>query len=294
MCAVQSTKLVKPGINLVKHVALFEERHIVPEWVKDHIFDKRPGGWDTLDIWEFQKVALEKFLRWQYDGVKTVYIYLSGLTTAVVSTINAAHKLGIYVKLFHYSYIINKWLPQTVECLTPPPGISHALTAAEIKDWERDRKAKSEMTDSEYGDFRFYVKAYLDLRDKYKDTVCCDWGFVRSGLQKSIKFPRMDYIELMRPFLCPLNTQEMIDIRDKGMSYNEELRHYILQQRAPGSTYPSTQRQTKTQGGEQYGGNQQYHNYQQGNYNAFKGGNYTGEGYCSRPAHKKYKNKRKH
>lgn len=276
--AAKSQNIVNTRINLVKHVALFEDRHTVPIWVKDHIFEKREEGWDTLDIWEFQRVALNKILRWKYEGIGTIYIYLSGLTTAVISALNAAYKAGVYVKLFHYSYMVDRWLPQNLDFLTAPSGVASTLTAAEIKQWELDRQLKAQLTDKEYGDYRFYIKSYLDLRDKYRDSTI-DWSTIRKQLAASTKYPRMDYIDLMRPFLAPMDYQEMQDM--KGESYNDTLRRFIIRTRRNTDPTPrnSTSRECTTVQRETQRNKQ---------------GNKQTTGYCARPTLKKYKKQRKH
>ena len=277
--AAVSRSIVNPTIQLVKHVALFEDRHVVPSWVHDFIFEKRAEGWDTLDIWEFQRVALQRLLRWKYEGIGTIYVYLSGLTTAVISAVNAAYKAGIYVKLFHYSYMIDKWLPQNLDFLDAPPGVVNTLTAAELKQWNLDRELKAQLTDKEYGDFRYYVKIFLDLRDKYRDTTV-DWGMLRKQLSNTIKYPRMDFIDLMRPFLAPINYEELQDI--KGESYNDTLRNYIIQTRRrtdPTPTSINTRKERQTTNS---------------TIPAKKGNSELQQGYCTRPTLKKYKKQRKH
>lgn len=243
---------------LTAHVALFQNRHHVPRFVKDYIYEEKKGGWDMMDIWEFQRVALHKFSQLKAKGVTYVSIYLSGLTSAVIAALNAAHAAGIKCKLFHYSFLTDRWLPQQLDFLSD--DCNGALTVAERDMWEEDRIEKEKMSVNEYKEFCTYVKAYRDALDKYKDTVT-EWHIVRANILYALPSRhRREYVELMRVYLCPQTLEETQ--MAKEVSYNVRLRNYMSAQR-------EQERQRKESDARSRGG------------------------YCSKPPVKKYKKQRR-
>ena len=86
---------------------LIKGRHDIPD-VDEYIFD---GDVSPVDVQGTFEDAYD-FLK-EYKG-KKVDIYVTGLTMALVSAMNAARSLDIDLTLYHYDRENNKYFPQEV------------------------------------------------------------------------------------------------------------------------------------------------------------------------------------
>lgn len=82
----------------IKNVGLFD-RHTFPESVKDFIFDHNVN---PVDVATVTSLATSKIRALAEDGVVGINLYTTGLTIALIATLNAAARIGMEVKLWHY------------------------------------------------------------------------------------------------------------------------------------------------------------------------------------------------
>lgn len=157
------------------HVALFEQRHVVPAYVKQAIFDLKPldpttgkFGWDPLDHEAFYNAACEKFFRWKAEGYTDVVIYLSGLIGATLEVINAATEAEMHLKFMHFSYNTGRWIAQY---MLEKPGhhIEYTQTEKDIRANESDISAKT--TPSEDRFYRKYAQSYNAMLLHYMQST---------------------------------------------------------------------------------------------------------------------------
>ena len=76
-------------------MALCEGRHVIPQAVDGSIFE---NTLDPLNFQEMEVIATEKL-----KGLKSLELYVTGLTVALVSVLNICHKENISVTLWHYN-----------------------------------------------------------------------------------------------------------------------------------------------------------------------------------------------
>ena len=89
-------------------VALCEGRHEIKEAEDGAIFGNTlDPRFPTLLYNEAEKVISE-------SGVESLYVYVTGLSVALVAVINACHKLGVELTLYHYDRDTGKYIPQEV------------------------------------------------------------------------------------------------------------------------------------------------------------------------------------
>lgn len=212
--------------NIIKYAALFKDRHYFPSYVQDCIFDGLAKGYDPMDSMTFKTEAIEKFLKWKYEGFDCVHIYMSGLVAATVAIINAAYASELPIKLYHYSFMQDKWLPQTVDfCATL--GYNNNLTEREVRDLAYEVEIKRELTKNEYMNMIGYVRIYKDLLLKYKDEPTLPpWQELRNELYKQYRDVRYNILDLMQDHLYPVRSREF-----KGETFNERLKRYIIKDR---------------------------------------------------------------
>ena len=98
---------------VVKNVALFEDRHLFPDYVTDYVFGK-DKSWSPLDFIAFQQAAERRLLAWKAEGITGINLYLTGLTSATVAVINACYVCKMYLKLFYNNFLVNEWTPQRI------------------------------------------------------------------------------------------------------------------------------------------------------------------------------------
>lgn len=205
-------------------MALFERRHYVPPYVLDSMFPLKENGYDPMDIQEFERIAIQNFIRWQAEGYEAVYIYLSGLVSATTTVINAAYKVGIYIRLYHFSFLTNKWLPQLVTPIEQLYG-PHPLDDDERLLWKEETIAKSQLTKNESLDLISYVRVYYELLHEYGSSNSEDeWVSIRNKIYST--YSRIDnvYIELMKPYLCLVEDYSTLRRREYTDVIREEMR----------------------------------------------------------------------
>jgi len=211
--------------NAVLNVALFEKRHKWPSYVKDFIFEEVNKGYDQRDFSTFEGIATIKLLGWKAKGIKAINLYLSGLVGATISVLNAAYNVGIYVKLFHYSNIINNWIPQTLDFFPIPSGIIFK-TPEELQIEEEELRVKEEITNKERQVIIGYVNVFNKLQEHY-DPDRYTWEDVYSYITREYQGCNKEYIMLMKPYF----EKSMAKNQPELESYNERLRKFIEKRR---------------------------------------------------------------
>ena len=87
-------------------LALCQGRHEMPAEVAGSIFGQEV---DPLDIQGLEQKALDKV-----KGLDSLILYVTGLTVALVATLNACKKAGVKVVLMHYNRDAGSYYPQEV------------------------------------------------------------------------------------------------------------------------------------------------------------------------------------
>lgn len=87
-------------------MALCKERHEIPEAIDGSIFGNEL---DPLAVEELESEAANKL-----QGVKVLNLYVTGLTVALIATLNACRALGIDVTLYHFDHTSGSYYPQKV------------------------------------------------------------------------------------------------------------------------------------------------------------------------------------
>lgn len=90
-------------------MTLCEGRHAIPQAIDGAIFGNEL---DPLATTELEAEAYNKLKEME---IKTLNLYVTGLTVALVSVINACRKLNIKLTLWHYDRNTNGYYPQSVE-----------------------------------------------------------------------------------------------------------------------------------------------------------------------------------
>lgn len=219
---------------VIKCVSLFEGRHLYPEHVKSSVFDIREAGYDSLGIEEFDTIALSKLIKWKAEGISIIYMYLSGLTSACVSVLNAANKLGIAVKLFHYSCFTDTWLPQNTNFIDKTPF----LTVSERKLWKKDCEIKHKFTKPERSLIITMMLLFQDLKMKYRDKLV-DWDTLKKHILETQRGINLKYLDMMRPYIAPLPDE----LTERKETYNVRLLRQIIIDRKPAKFTAPTRQQ---------------------------------------------------
>ena len=222
--------------ELIKYASLFRDRHYFPTYVKDHVFDGQTNLYEPMNIMVFKHDALTKFLKWKKQGFTCVYIYMSGLVTATIAVLNAAWLAEMPVKLYHFSFLQDKWLPQEIEFCSAL-GYNSNITDRELNDWTREVEEKKELDVAEYQNLVGYVRIYKDLVLKYSKEPIPEWRQLKAMLYKQYKDLKSDYLDMMSQHLYPLNSLV------EGRKYNERLKERIVRDReSPRESYDSLSR----------------------------------------------------
>ena len=88
-------------------LALCQARHPMPAEVVGSIFNQEV---DPLDVQRLEQIAFNKV-----KGLDALTLYVTGLTVALVATLNACKKAGVKVVLMHYNRDNNNsYYPQEV------------------------------------------------------------------------------------------------------------------------------------------------------------------------------------
>ena len=93
--------------SIEHNMALCEGRHTIPMATDGYIF---PSTVDPLDTEKLERDAAASL-----DGVKKLNLYVTGLTVALIATLNACKGLGISVTLYHYDRESGEYYPQEVK-----------------------------------------------------------------------------------------------------------------------------------------------------------------------------------
>lgn len=206
----------------IKNVALFQNRHRVPSYVKDWFFDERKNGYNPLDIKQLQDLAKEKCLKWKAEGIQRVHIYLSGLTSATVAALNAVWDTGMSAKLYHYSFLLDKWLPQTLAFFKDRDTTSSLMSSSELQAWNEEQEARKELTLTEYLLFVGYARIFQDVMQE-ADSGFIDFTKVKQDIHDKYVHVNDTYIDLMKPYFDTRKKQEV--------PYNVKLREAIKHNR---------------------------------------------------------------
>ena len=87
-------------------LALCQSRHEMPAEVVGSIFNQEVN---PLDVQGLEQTAFDKV-----KGLDSLTLYVTGLTVALVATLNACKKAGVKVVLMHYNRDNNCYYPQEV------------------------------------------------------------------------------------------------------------------------------------------------------------------------------------
>lgn len=100
----------EPYFEEVDHasMALCEGRHEIPQAVDGSIFG------NTIDPLDPNGLQAEAEYKLRELDIKSLDLYVTGLTVALVAALNACHKLGIVVTLYHYDREEGNYYPQQV------------------------------------------------------------------------------------------------------------------------------------------------------------------------------------
>ena len=93
-------------------LGLVKGRHEIPE-VKDYVYEGELDPTDTITARRIAEIKLSLFSK-----EDTIYLFVTGLTMALVSVINACKTKGIKLVLMHYDRETNSYFPQEVEWTT--------------------------------------------------------------------------------------------------------------------------------------------------------------------------------
>lgn len=207
---------------LIKYAAMFKDRHYFPVFVKDYVYDGSAKGYDPMDIMRFRQEAIEKFIKWKHEGFTCAHIYMSGLGTAIVSLINASCMAELPIRLYHYSFLQDKWLPQSVD-FCKHLGYNDNITERELNDSIKEIEMKADLEKGEYMNLIGYVRIYKDILLKYKDAEeLPEWKELRTDLFQQYKDLHSHILEIMADHLYP--RQHLVG----GETFNERLKQQII------------------------------------------------------------------
>lgn len=92
---------------MVQKIGLCKGRHEIEE-VKEYIF---PQEVNPLDVKGLEETALEIVSKIEADEL---HIYVTGLTVALIASLNACKKLNKKVVLYHFDRTSGEYYPQEV------------------------------------------------------------------------------------------------------------------------------------------------------------------------------------
>lgn len=96
------------------NIGLCEGRHDIVvnnKRLKYFVFDKIE---DVCNPKKIEEQAIESLNKFVTKDVTNINLYVTGLTVALISALNACKKLGITPKLFHYDKKKNKYFSQNI------------------------------------------------------------------------------------------------------------------------------------------------------------------------------------
>ena len=93
-------------------VALCQGRHEIPEATDGAIFGQTV---DPLDVNGLQEQADSAIASYAENGVKSVNLYVTGLTVALIAVLNACRDKGLTVTLYHYDRESSSYYKQEVK-----------------------------------------------------------------------------------------------------------------------------------------------------------------------------------
>lgn len=97
--------VVKDTVN----VALCESRHEIPEATDGAIYPAEIAN--PMDFGVLREIARDSLTPAFVDGVKTVNVYVTGLTPALLSVINYCRECNVKCVTYHYDRSSGKYLP---------------------------------------------------------------------------------------------------------------------------------------------------------------------------------------
>lgn len=89
-------------------MALCEGRHSIPQAVDGAIFG------NTINPLDTQGLQAEAESKLKALDIKSLDLYVTGLTVALVAVLNTCRQLGIVVTLYHYDRESDNYYPQQV------------------------------------------------------------------------------------------------------------------------------------------------------------------------------------
>lgn len=92
-------------------IGLIKGRHEIPEVEGRYIFIEEL---DPTDVKEAEGKAYSVLAAIKRMGEKHIDLYVTGLTMALVSVMNATKKLGMSITLYHFDRETGKYFPQEV------------------------------------------------------------------------------------------------------------------------------------------------------------------------------------
>lgn len=100
----------EPYFEEVSHasMALCEGRHSIPQAVDGAIFG------NTINPLDTQGLQAEAESKLKALDIKSLDLYVTGLTVALIAVLNACRQLGIVVTLYHYDRESDNYYPQQV------------------------------------------------------------------------------------------------------------------------------------------------------------------------------------
>ncbi len=97
----------------MKEVGLIKGRHALPPQVTEYIYESSITSDHLVDDEWLYQTAKNALLR--LDVHKEVMIYVTGLTQALIATLNACRANGVKVYLVHYDREKKSWWTQGVK-----------------------------------------------------------------------------------------------------------------------------------------------------------------------------------
>lgn len=97
---------------MIKQIGLIKGRHVLPPQVKGYVYDGPIPSEHLVDDRWLYETAENALQRHAVEG--EVMIYVTGLTQALIATLNACRAHGIKVYLVHYDREKKSWWTQGV------------------------------------------------------------------------------------------------------------------------------------------------------------------------------------
>lgn len=89
-----------------KVLALCAGRHEMPAQIEGCIFDIIE---DVTNLQAMEEIACNKL-----EGCKSLQLYVTGLTPALIAVLNVCHRNGTLVTLYHFNRDTGDYFPQVV------------------------------------------------------------------------------------------------------------------------------------------------------------------------------------